>query len=603
MSGITITFVAVAAMVVLFATNLVPAAVAALGAALVLYASGVLTIDQALAGFGDPTVLFIGALFVVSASLDASGVTAWVGRLLTRHAGQSARRLLLLTMLLASILAALIGVSGAVSALLPVVILAAVRTGRSPSQLLMPLAFATHAGSMLVLTGSLVNVLISNAKRELGLPGLGFFDLTVIGLPLLAGTIAIVLLLGDRLVPRRTGRAIPEDFSRHSGTLVAQYGLFDDLSWLEVPYGSPLIGTKRATLELGNDPTLGIIALRSAQDGPEPVDRVVLVGDILVLRGEAAAIERFATEHRLIRRQTGRPAEVGQALFNPTSGFAEVVIPPRSRQIGQAMFPGMITPNGDLMVLALQRRGESLGPSPTVLAAGDTLLLQGDWAALEALVRDPDVLVVDNPDLVRRQTVAFGGAGRIAIAVLAVMVLLLATGAVPRVVAGLGAACVLLALRVLTIEQAYRAINWTALIIIASLMSLAIAMEQTGAAQAMARALVDLVGNARPHALLAALFVLTALLCQLISSTATALIVIPVALSASGTIGVSPRAALVSVAVAAAACFLSPLAASVNLMIQGPGGYRFGDYWKLGSVLMVWFFLIGVYLVPVFWPV
>ena len=266
------------------------------------------------------------------------------------------------------------------------------------------------------------------------------------------------------------------------------------------------------------------------------------------------------------------------------------------------MFPGMLTPSGDLMVLAVQRRGKNLPPRETTLAAGDTVLLQGKWAALDEHLRDPDVLVVDQPDLVRRQAVEFGANGKIVLAVLAILVLILATGAVPRAIAGLTVACVLVGAGVLKIEEAYGAINWTALILIASLIPLSTAMYQTGAAQMMAAGLVDLVGNASPYALLAALFILTAMLCQLISSTASALILIPVAISAAGEVGVSPRTALVTVAVAAAASFLTPVASSVNLMVQGPGGYRFTDYWRLGLPLTIWFFLVGVFLVPVFWP-
>jgi di/tricarboxylate transporter len=165
------------------------------------------------------------------------------------------------------------------------------------------------------------------------------------------------------------------------------------------------------------------------------------------------------------------------------------------------------------------------------------------------------------------------------------------------------AASAVILLGVLTVDQAYRAINWTALIMVASLIPLSTAMYQTGAAARIADVLVSLCGNRSAYALLAALFVLTAGLGQLISSTATALIAIPVATAAATEIGVSPRAALVTVAVAAATSFLTPIASGANLIVPGPGGYRFGDYWRLGMPLMLWSFLVGTFLVPVFWPV
>ena len=289
------------------------------------------------------------------------------------------------------------------------------------------------------------------------------------------------------------------------------------------------------------------------------------------------------------------------ALFNRTSGLAEVVIPPRSGMVGQPVFPGMITPSGDLVVLAVQRRGEDQGPGETVLAAGDTLLLQGTWKALDEHLEDPDVLVVDSPDLVRRQAVPMGAGARQVIAVLVVMVVLLATGAVPAVIAGLLAAGAIILLGVLTVEQAYRSINWTTVILVGAMMPLSTAMAKTGAAKMMADGLVGLVGDAGPYALLAGLFLLTAILGQLISNTATALIVIPIAMAAATELGVSPRPVLMSVAVAAAAAFLTPVATPVNLMVMGPGGYRFGDYWKLGLPLMLWFLVVATFLVPVFW--
>ena len=602
MSSIAITYSIVAAMVFLFISNLVPAAVTALLAALTLYATGVLDLDQALSGFGDRTVLFIASLLVVSASLDATGVTAWAGQALIARASKSRARLVGITALLAAVLAALIGVSGSVAALLPVVILVAVRLGRSPSQLLMPTVFAAHAGSMLVLTGSLVNLIISDALTHLGLPALGYFEVTTVGVPLVIGTVVIVVLLGERLLPTRSGRAIPEDLSRHSRTLAEQYDILDGLFRLELRPDSACVGASKSAIGIETYAGLNLIAVQG-RDSAGPLHRPFLAsGDTLLIRGGSEEVHRFAREERLLLRNEGAPGDIRNVLFNATAGLAEVVIPPRSGLVGQQMFPGMITPSGDLIVLAIQRRGETMRTGETMLAVGDTLLLQGNWTALDEHLQDPDVLVVDSPDLIRRQAIPMGVGAKRAMFILASMVLMLATGLVPAVFAGLVAACAVVLLGVLKLEQAYRAIKWTTLIMIASLLPLSQAMYQTGAAAQMADILVSLCGNRSPFTLLAALFVLTAGLSQLISSAATALIIIPVAVAAATEIGVAPRTALVTVAVAAAACFLSPIASGANLMVQGPAGYRFGDYWKLGLPLMLWFFLVGTFLVPVFWP-
>lgn len=602
MSEISITFTIIGVMVLLFVTNRVPIAPVALAAALALYFTGILDHHEALSGFGDTTVLFIASLFVVSASLDATGVTAWAGKLLIAQAGKSRRRLLVLSMLLVAFLTALIGSSGAVSALLPVLVLVAVRLGWSTSQLMMPLAFASYSGSMLVLTGSLVNVLVSDAATEAGMAPFGYFEVTAVGLPLLAGTVAITVFFGERLLPMRAGRGIPRDLSKHSGTLAEQYQVFEGMHRLVVTPQSPFVGQPSPAIEAENRPGLSLIAIRPGEGRPPIADPVLAAGDILFMRGEAQAVADFAAEKRLEDAEPARRAEVSASLFNQTHGFTEVVLPPRSGLIGDEIFPGMITPEGDLIILGIQRRGENLGPGRVILAAGDTLLVQGRWEALEKHSDDPDVLVVAAPEAIRGQAIPLGTGAARAIAILGGMVLALATGVVPSVVAGVTAACATVLLGVLKVERAYRAINWTALIMIASLIPLSIAMRKTGAAALIADTLVETLGEASPYKMLAALFVLTALLGQLISSTATALIVIPVAIAAATEIGISPRTTLVVVAIAAAASYLTPIAASASLMVQGPGGYRFGDYWKLGLPLLGWSFLIAVFLVPIFWP-
>jgi di/tricarboxylate transporter len=601
MSDVAITYTIVGTIVVLFVWDRFPVVVVALGTALALYATGVLELTQALAGLGDPTVIFIASLFVVSAGLEATGVTAWAGQILIAGAGTSRARLLALIMLLVALLTALININGAVPALLPVVVVMAVRLGHAPSQLLMPLAFAASAGSLLALTGTPVNVIVSTAAADAGVGGFGYFEFALVGVPMLLGTIAIVVLFGKRLLPDRTARAIPSDLSKHARTLVEHYRLGDGLFTFRVRAGSPLVGSPAAAVDLTDYPGMTLVSIQAGGEGG-PLRRPTLAeGDILLVRGNAETAGRLATDKGLAFRSEDAAADVADTLFNRESGLAEVVIPPRSALIGQAVFPGMVTPSGDLIILAVQRRGEDQGQQETVLAVGDTLLLQGTWRGLDKNLDDPDVLVVDSPDLVRRQAVPLGPGSTKAIVVLLGLVVLLATGVVPAVVAGLLAAGAMVLLRVLTVEHAYRAINWTTVILIGAMTPLSTAMAQSGAAARLADGLVAVVGNAGPYALLAGLFVLTGILGQLISNTATALIIIPIAVAAASDLGVSARPVLMSVNVAAAASFLTPVATPVNLIVMGPGGYRFGDYWKLGLPLMLWFFVVATLIVPIFW--
>ena len=403
---------------------------------------------------------------------------------------------------------------------MPVAVVMAVRTGRSPSQLLLPLAFGAHAGSLLALTGTPVNVIVSEAAADAGVGSFGYLEFALVGLPLTLGVIAIVVLFGERLLPERHPRSIAPDFSGHARTLIEQYEL----------------------------------------------------------------------DH------------TADALMTRRYGVAEVVIPPRSQLAGDRVFPGMITASGDLAILAVQRGGDDTGPGETVLAEGDTLLLQGTWAALDSNLDDPEVLVVDAPDLVRRQAVPLGAGARAALVVLA------RDGrragdrraSRPRSPAWSPRALMIL-LGVLTVEQAQRGISWTTVVLVGGMISLSTAMVSSGAAAQLADALVDVVGDAGPHALLLGLFLLTAVLGQLISNMATALIVIPIAMSAAAEMDVSAKPVLMAVTVSAAASFLTPVATPANLMVMGPGGYRFGDYWKLGLPLLVLFGVVAVLLVPVFW--
>jgi di/tricarboxylate transporter len=280
----------------------------------------------------------------------------------------------------------------------------------------------------------------------------------------------------------------------------------------------------------------------------------------------------------------------------------EVVIPPRSEIIGEHVFPGMTTSSGDFVVLAVQRQGEDLGLEPSRLAVGDTMLVQGTWDALERVFDVPDLLVVNEPGAVRRQAVPMGPGSRRALSIMLGMVVLLATGVVSAAVAAVLASGALILTGVLTVPQAYRSVNWTTVVLVAAMIPVSVAVQQSGAAEDIADLLIAVVGDAGPHALLLGLFVITAVFGQLISNTATALIVIPIAITAAVDLGVSVRPVMMTVTVAAAAAFLTPVATPANLMVMEPAGYRFADYWKLGLPMLLLFMGAAVLLVPVFWP-
>ncbi|HYN60760.1 MAG TPA: SLC13 family permease, partial [Rubrivivax sp.] len=347
---------------------------------------------------------------------------------------------------------------------------------------------------------------------------------------------------------------------------------------------------------------IALVGVKTAETGAAPQRDTFQAGDTLMLRGDATSAAQLAQDLHLSPNAEGGESGAARQWIGMESGLAEVVIPPRSALIGKTVFPGMVTASGDLMVLAVQRGGIDLPARPEPLRAGDHLLLKGSWQALDQELATPQVLVVDAPDLIRRQSQGLGQTAPRAFAVMGLLVLLLATGWVPPAVAGVTCAILMVVLGVVTVPEAYRGMDWNTVVLLAGMIPLSTAIQQTGAADQMAHQLLVLVGDAGPRALVAGLFVLTVILGQLISNTATALIVAPIAVAAAFELGISPRPVLMSIAVAAAASFLTPIATPPNLMIQGPGGYQFGDYWKLGLPLTLWFFVVAVFWVPVMWP-
>ena len=611
MSDITIVFLIIIGAVILFVQNRLPVVIVALAVPFALYMTNVLSLQEVFSGFGDPTIIFIASLFVVSAGLEAAGVTAWVGQKLIQWAGTESRsRLLVFSILIVAVLTAMISVNGAVAALLPVVVVMAIRTGTNTSQLLMPLAFGAHCGSMLALSGTPISVITNDALMDATGESFAFFEFAWVGIPLVAGGILIMLLFGKKLLPEANGPSLPADFSRHASTLSEQYRLSGQFFRLKLREESVLVGTPARAIDLAGFEGLRIVRLKDADGAPMGEDLPLLPGQSIIVSGAPDAVAALAQSKGLAligaatREDEDIPDDAGieQAFFNRAAGLAEVVVPPRSRLVGTQAFPGMTAGEGQLVVLAVHRGGEALPPGAHKLAAGDTMLVQGSWAALDAHLADPAVLVVDSPDVVRKQAVPFGLGAKAALIILMAMVAMLAFNLVQPAIAGLIAATAMILTKQLSVDEAYRKINWTTIILVGAMMPLSTAMFQTGAAQLLADNLIKVLGGAGPTALLAGLFVISAVLGQVISNTATALIVIPIATLAAHGLGVNVTPVLMSVNVACAAAFLTPIATPVNLMVMGPGGYKFTDYWKLGGVMMLLFFVVSVFWVPVVWP-
>lgn len=601
MAQIIMTLAIIAAAMVLFAWNPIPAAVVAVCASLALYLTGILTVQETLAGFGDPVVILIASLLAIGAALETAGVGAWAGQLLIRHTGSNETWRMIAIMLAAAVFSGMIGMNGAVAAMLPVIVVVAVRTGTSPSRVMIPLAFACLTGAKLTLLGTPVNVIAATLADEEGVGHIGFLEWSVLGIPLLTGTIAIMLVFGRWLLPERRGASIPADFSAHAQTLVEQYRLEDGLHYFRVRATSPYIGKSRAEVDLKNYGGLHLVALLDGRDST-PLEREdVAEGDMVLVRGEAEAAGRFALDMHLAVREEGAEGSVSDLLLSRTSGLAEVVIPLRSKLIGQTVFPGMTTADGDLMVLAIQRGSIEMRNEPAVLRAGDHLLLQGTWKALDQHLADPKVLVVDSPEVVQKQAVALGQGAPAAIAILLLLFVLLAFDIVPAPIAAVICATLMVITRVLTLPQFYRGIDWNTCILIGAMIPPATAMTKTGAAALIGDYVVSALGGAGPQVVLAGLFIVSAIITQFISNTSSALVMMPIGLATASELGVSPLPMMMGVAMGASASFLTPFANGVSMMVYGPGGYRFGDFWKIGLVVMAWALIVTVVIVPLYW--
>ena len=522
------TFAVLALAVAGFMTNRLPLVVVALFVPVALWATGVLPLNESLQGFSDPITLFIAALFVLSEALDATGITAWVGQQLELRSSLGRTGLLVTIMAVAAVLSAVISINGAVAALLPVVVVATARAGVIPSHMLIPLAFAASAGSLLTLTGTPVNIIVSDLSAGSGGRAFGYFEFALVGLPLVAVTTLLVVLLGRKLLPKR----IPE---------------------------------------------------RVAESGTDPRERV-----------------RSWREIYTADLDTER-------LFTGKMGAVEVLVAPRSTLIGRIVSPGMTTRDEDLVIVALHRGGTAAAgpeapapPGTLTLRAGDSVLVQGPWDALNRYVQSPDVIAVEPPHALQRG-VPLGRGWRRCLAVLTATIALLATGLLPPVIVGLLAAAALVLLGVVTVPQGFQAISWNTVVLIGALIPLSSAFVSSGAADAIASLVLDSTGSISPHLALLVICVLALILGQFISNVATVLVMGPVAVTFAQTLGVSVLPFMMGLSVAGAAAFLTPIATPANLMVMQPGGYRFGDYWRLGLPLSFVFLAFAVLYVPLIW--
>ncbi len=605
MTGQTwIVYAVLAITIAMFAIGRMRLDLVALLALLSLTLTGILTPGEALAGFSDPLVVMIAALFVVAAAVFRTGLAERFGRLLGRLAGTSRARATMVVMLGTGLLSAFVSTTGTVALMLPVVTLLARRARLSPSLLLLPLAVGALLGGLLTLIATPPNIIVSNQLVAAGYAPFGFFDFTPVGIVMLATGTAVLTLFGDRLLPTRAPIDRPvgaDDVATVSGDDLVRGYFTGQIVRLRVAEESPLVGLSPAAAALRHRFRVNVVTIRRPRGASRVMERVQRTGDEPLQIGDE--IDVHATPDAVMQLLAEARLDLVGDRSEPDAVLAEVLLPPRSRLIGQTLAEVRFRTRFGANVLAIRRNGAALdGDLATMpLHFADLLLVAGSPRRIEHLRREGgEFVVVAQARAPERQ-------GRLSrregatLLVLGGMLVLLTMEIVPAAVAVLLAAACLVLTRAVDMPEAYRQINWETVVLIAAILPMATALQKTGGMEAIV-AQLEPIGAAGPLAMLAALFVLTGTMSQLISNTATAALVAPLAIRAAEQMNVSPYPLLMAVAIAASTAFATPVATPVNMLVLGPGDYRFGDFARVGLPLQLLLGLITMLIVPMLFP-
>jgi di/tricarboxylate transporter len=579
-----------AATLALFWWERVSSEVVALGLLLALAFTGLLPADQAFAGFGSDTVIMILGLLILTAALERTGVVELAGRAVLRHAGENPDRLLWIVMLASAGIGAFISNTASTALFLPMVFGIAKKSGVSASKLLMPLAFSSIVTSSVTLVSTSTNMVVSGMMSSYSLPPMGMFELAPVGVPIAAIGL-VYMFLARRFIPDRTT----------PGELTEEFGVRPYLSEIVIQPGSALAGKTLGESNVSQQ--LGLDVLRIIRDKDQSIapraSTTLKEGDVLLVEGSQEDIVK-------IKDTAGVEIIADVHLSDPDlaaedTALVEAVLLPGSPLIGRTLKRQHFRERYGLQVLGINHHGVNIVRklSQAALALGDVLLVQGRRQNI-ARAHESNIFRVLGPmeqvDEIRPRRERAPLAIAIFVGVLALVTARVLT--LPLAVM-LGALLVFVT-RCITPEEAYARVEWKAIILIGSMLSLGVAMEHTGAAKYLASELVSLTGTAQPLWLLTVFFALTVFLTQPMSNQAAAIVVLPIAIQTALHAGLNPRTFAMMIAIAASCSYLTPLEPSC-LMVYGPGRYRFADFLKIGSVLTLLIYGVAITLVPLVW--
>jgi di/tricarboxylate transporter len=571
--------------IVLFAMEKISVDVITVALLVALVLGGILSPAEAFEGFSNEIIIILGSIFVISGALQATGVLDVLGSRLMKISSGSTPRLMLILMGFSSTVSAFMNNTTATAMLTPPVITVARRSGLSPSKLLMPLAFASILGGTLTLIGTSTNVAVSGYIKKAGLPELGMFEITPIGLIIIVVGTLYMMFIGIRLLPDHAA----ED-------LTDAYAMRKYLSEIIVLPGSPLIGQKSFDSDLN---ILEFRILKIIRGGEQflPTSRVILEeGDTLVVEG---LVENLMKVKKIEGIEIKPEFTLGDRdLQSANFRIAEVLLTMQSELPGRTLREANFRKYAGLTVLAIYRHGQTLleGVSDTVLRVGDLLLVQGPEDRIEAMRSLPGLSILDEV----KEPLYDPRKGLYTIALFGAAVLAGSMGWMPISIAFLSSAAMVILLRCVTAEKAYEFIDWRLLILIAGMTAFGTAMEKTGTAEFLAGHIVGVLEPFGIMAVLGGFVVLTILLTQPMSNAAAALVVLPVALETAEKLGANGRTFAIAVMLAASVSFIAPFEPSC-ILVYGPGKYRFIDFVKVGLGLTTVLVITVLPLIPVFW--
>ncbi len=612
---LTLTFLILGATIFAFVTNKVRADLVAIVSLLAFVMTNILTPTEALAGFSNSVVLMIAGLFVVGAGILRTGLAGMAGRLLLRWSGDSELKLFVLLLIIVGTVGAFMSNTGTVALMMPIVVSIAISMKESPSKFLLPLSYVASLSGLMTLIASPTNLIVSQLLIDRGYKKLAFFEVTPIGIVGMIVGIIYLVLVRNILLPNEKNRTQTKaDYKLSPKKIIKQYDLNNHLFKVFVPEGSPIIDATLAELKLPAKYTLCMMKIhRRSQEGINllPMTYQEMAGptsvihakDELYVQGEEENIRRFASNYNLEMQELAE----GEAdeLVSKHLGIAEVLLTPNSSFINETVSTLGFREKYNLNIIGINRRGgyKLQDMVKHKLKFGDAILVQGSWDEILLLARETqDVVVVGQPKEHASVAAATGKAG-IAGVIMLLMIVLMAFEIFPAVISVMiGAVLMILTGCLRNMEDAYSNMNFESIVLVASMLPMATALEKTGGMVILSDGIINMLGDYGPYGVLVGVYILTVIFGQFISNTATAVLFAPIALNAAIAMEANPTTFMIAVAVAASMAFVTPIASPTNALVMTAGGYKFMDFVKIGIPLQIIMFIVMVLAIPFFFP-